>query len=209
VLKRLIDIVISAALLALLSPLLALIALAVLWDSGRPIFFSQIRVGRYFRKFRIYKFRSMHADSRGPAITAATDSRITRVGGLLRAAKLDELPQLWNVLLGDMSLVGPRPEIPRYVEAFRGRYTAILALRPGITDLASLQFRNEEQVLANAADPLLEYESVVLPAKLDLADEYVQRHCFALDLLILWRTLCVCLAPHTLPCPSNTTSHRY
>ncbi len=208
-LKRAFDIILAASVLALLSPLLALIALAVLWDSGRPIFFSQIRVGRRFQQFRIYKFRSMLSSNRGPAITAATDARITRVGRMLRTAKLDELPQLWNVMVGDMSLVGPRPEIPRYVEIFRGRYQTVLSVRPGITDLASLQFRDEEQVLAQAADPLGEYESVVLPAKLNLAEEYVQRQCFALDLSILWRTLCVCLAPHQLRWPSNTTSHRY
>jgi lipopolysaccharide/colanic/teichoic acid biosynthesis glycosyltransferase len=209
VLKRTIDIAVAAILLLLLCPLFALIAAAVLWDSGRPVFFSQVRVGRYFRRFRIYKFRSMRADPAGLAITSAADSRITRVGRLLRASKLDELPQLWNVLAGDMSLVGPRPEIPQYVHAFRRRYGAILSVRPGITDLASLQYRDEERTLAQAADPLQEYEAVVLPAKLDLAEQYLNRRSLALDFSILWRTLRVCFVPHILRWPSNTTSHRY
>jgi lipopolysaccharide/colanic/teichoic acid biosynthesis glycosyltransferase len=208
-LKRAIDIAVAAVLLVLLSPVFVAIAFAIWWDSGKPVLFSQVRVGRRFRSFRIYKFRSMRAASAGPAITAATDARITRVGRLLRTTKLDELPQLWNVLKGDMSLVGPRPEIPRYVEQFRPRYEAILSVRPGITDLASLEFRDEEQVLARASDPLLEYAGVVLPAKLDLAEQYVQRRSFALDFSILWRTLCVCIAPQLLRWPSNTTSHRY
>ena len=156
------------------------------------MFYSQIRVGRRFRPFRLYKFRSMYSSRRGPSITAATDSRITRAGRVLRATKLDELPQLWNVLLGDMSLVGPRPEVPEYVEAFRQRYREILEVRPGITDLASLRFQNEEQVLAAASDPLQEYRTVVLPAKLDLADEYLRRRSLSLDLSILWRTFQAC-----------------
>lgn len=149
----------------------------------------------------------MRVTSGGAAITASADPRITRVGRLLRATKLDELPQLWNVLRGDMSLVGPRPEIPRYVEAFRERYQRILDLRPGITDLASIQFRHEERVLAMAADPLRAYEESVLPAKLDLADEYLDRRCFLLDISILWRTVCVCFLS-TPQCPSNSTLHK-
>ncbi len=172
--------------------MLAVIALAEVLDSGTPVFYSQIRVGRRFRPFRLYKFRSMYSGRRGPSITAATDSRITRAGRVLRATKLDELPQLWNVLLGDMSLVGPRPEVPEYVEAFRQRYREILEVRPGITDLASLRFQNEEQVLAAASDPLQEYRTVVLPAKLDLADEYLRRRSLSLDLSILWRTFQAC-----------------
>jgi lipopolysaccharide/colanic/teichoic acid biosynthesis glycosyltransferase len=195
-LKRTIDIAAAAFLLIVLCPLFALIAWLLFLDSGTPIFFSQIRVGRDFRWFWIYKFRSMDRNNCGQAITAAMDPRVTKVGKVLRATKLDELPQLWNVLRGNMSLVGPRPEIPRYVEKFRQRYNNILRLRPGMTDLASLQFSNEERLLSLAPDPLQEYEKVVLPAKLDLADEYVRRHCLSLDISILWRTLCVCFAPH-------------
>ncbi|HEY4363718.1 MAG TPA: sugar transferase [Bryobacteraceae bacterium] len=204
-LKRTIDIAVAATLLVLLAPLLVLIAIAVLLDSGWPVFFSQIRVGRHFREFRIYKFRSMRATPGGPAITASSDPRITRIGHVLRATKLDELPQLGNVLRGDMSLVGPRPEIPRYVEAFRHRYSHILDVRPGVTDLASIHFRNEEQVLAGASDALRAYEETVLPAKLDLADEYIHRHNLLLDFSILWRTFRVCFTSTELPCPSNST----
>ena len=195
-LKRTIDIAVAATLLLVFAPLFALIAVAVILDSGWPALFSQIRVGRRFRPFHIYKFRSMLASLSGAAITAGSDPRITRVGRLLRATKLDELPQLWNVLRGDMSLVGPRPEIPPYVEAFRRRYERILELRPGITDLASIRFRDEEQVLALASDPLRAYEEDVLPAKLDLADEYFERRSLWLDVSILCRTLRVCFGSH-------------
>jgi lipopolysaccharide/colanic/teichoic acid biosynthesis glycosyltransferase len=204
VLKRCIDFAIAAALLVLLAPLFVLIALAVLFDSGLPIFFSQIRVGRHFRLFRIHKFRSMRPSTGGLVITTAGDVRITRVGKLLRATKLDELPQLWNVLIGDMSLVGPRPEIPRYVDAFRARYEKILDLRPGITDLASVRFHDEERLLAGSADPLGAYERIILPAKLDLADEYLRRSSLVLDFSILVRTLAVCFTPLVIRCSSHT-----
>jgi lipopolysaccharide/colanic/teichoic acid biosynthesis glycosyltransferase len=125
----------------------------------------------------------------GPAITVAGDARITRVGKLLRATKLDELPQFWNVLIGDMSLVGPRPEAPEYVDMFHGRYQRILKVRPGITDIASIRFRDEEKLLARGAEPLREYVQSVLPLKLDLADEYIRTRSLRLDFLILFKTL--------------------
>ena len=188
-LKRALDIAVSAAALIALSPLLAALSFAVLIGSGRPIFFSQVRAGRGFRPFRLWKFRSMRTGIAGPAITISGDRRVTRVGTFLRATKLDELPQLWNVLRGDMSLVGPRPELPEYVDMFRGRYRSILALRPGITDLASLSYRDEEALLARAGDPLREYVRVILPRKLDLADEYVATRSLALDLRVLMLTV--------------------
>jgi len=191
--KRVFDIVWSAVGLALLWPLMVLVAAAVLAESGRPVLFAQTRVGRGFRRFRLYKFRSMRNGAAGQPITAADDGRITRVGRVLRATKLDELPQLWNVLKGDMSLVGPRPELPEYVERFRKRYARILRVRPGITDLASIRFRDEEAVLARSSDPLREYVERVLPIKLDLAEEYVRRRSLWLDLLILAQTLLVIL----------------
>ncbi len=187
-LKRVIDIALSVTALAALAPLLTFIAIGVLVDSGWPVLFGQARVGRGFRRFRIYKFRTMRAGQQGPAITAAGDGRVTRVGRILRAAKLDELPQFWNVLKGDMSLVGPRPEIPEYVERFRDRYERILTVRPGITDLASVRFRNEEEYLARSQDPSRAYEEEVLPAKLDLAEEYLRRRSLRLDVAILLRT---------------------
>jgi lipopolysaccharide/colanic/teichoic acid biosynthesis glycosyltransferase len=122
-------------------------------------------------------------------ITVSGDQRITQFGKFLRAAKLDELPQFWNVLKGDMSLVGPRPELPQYVQMCEGRYRHILSVRPGMSDLASIRFRNEEQLLAASAAPLAEYTRTVLPAKLDLAEEYIRNRSFLLDAGILFETL--------------------
>ena len=194
-LKRLFDIVVSAGALLLLLPFIAILALAILIDSGPPVFFTQDRVGRHFRCFRLWKFRTMSSGAAGPPITLAGDARITRAGRFLRASKLDELPQLWNVLRGDMSLVGPRPELPRYVEMFRERYLPLLEFRPGLTDTASIRYRDEERVLAAAADPLAEYASRVLPDKIALAEEYARTRSFALDLGILLRTMWAIVAP--------------
>ena len=191
--KRLFDIVISAAVLLLGLPLLLGIAVLVWADSGRPVLFSQERVGRAFRRFRIWKFRSMRTNAEGPAITVSGDHRLTRVGAFLRAAKLDELPQFWNVLAGDMSLVGPRPEVPVYVELYRLQYARILQVRPGITGLGSIAYRHEEKLLALAAEPERYYREVVLPNKMRLAADYVERQSFAQDLRILFRTVAVVL----------------
>jgi lipopolysaccharide/colanic/teichoic acid biosynthesis glycosyltransferase len=192
-LKRSLDVVGSALALLLLSPILIAAAFAVWLDSGTPILFRQTRVGLGFRQFDILKFRTMRVQMSGPSITVAGDARITRVGKLLRATKLDELPQFWNVLMGDMSLVGPRPEVPKYVDMFQERYQRILKVRPGITDIASIRFRDEEKLLAKGADPLREYVQNVLPLKLDLADEYVSTRSLRLDCLILFKTLLVIL----------------
>jgi lipopolysaccharide/colanic/teichoic acid biosynthesis glycosyltransferase len=200
-LKRLFDVVVSASALLLLSPLLAAVALAVAIDSGRPVCFTQERVGRRFRRFRMWKFRTMSAGVAGPPITLAGDPRITRAGRFPRASKLDELPQLWNVLRGDMSLVGPRPELPRYVEMFRERYVPLLELRPGMTDTASIRYRDEERVLAAAADPLAEYAERVLPNKIALAEEYVRTRSFTRDLGILLRTLRAIASPRSSRAP--------
>jgi lipopolysaccharide/colanic/teichoic acid biosynthesis glycosyltransferase len=191
--RRSIDIAISGVLVAVIAPLLAAIAVAVVLDTGFPIFYSQERVGRGFRNFRIWKFRSMARDSSGPRITVRGDSRVTRVGKFLRTTKLDELPQLWNVFVGDMSLVGPRPEVLEYVEMYRERYLRILAVRPGITDLASVRFRDEETVLAERSDLADYYTRHVLPAKLDLADEYLRKRSLFFDISILLRTCGVLL----------------
>lgn len=185
--------VLSAAALLLATPVFAAIALLVWADSGRPILFSQERVGRNFHRFRIWKFRSMRPHPDGPSITVTGDSRVTRAGRLLRATKLDELPQLWNVLIGDMSLVGPRPELPRYVELYRAQYARVLTARPGITDPGSIAYRHEERLLSSADDPERFYCEVVLPRKLQLAAEYLDRQSFALDIRILFRTLAVML----------------
>lgn len=192
-LKRAIDIAGSGLALLAGLPFLMVIAIAVAMDSGLPALYRQRRVGRGFREFQLLKFRSMAASSRGLRITVANDNRVTRVGRFLRSTKLDELPQFWNVLCGDMSLVGPRPELPEYVEMFRSRYEHILSVRPGITDLASIRFRDEEEILGRSADPLREYAESVLPVKLDLADEYLHKRSFWLDLVILAKTLRVTL----------------
>lgn len=188
-LKRCIDIVVSAFALLLLSPVLIITGFAVWLDSGSPVLFRHRRVGLGFRQFDILKFRTMRVQVDGPAVTVAGDSRITRVGKFLRATKIDELPQLWNVLVGEMSLVGPRPEVPEYVNIYRDRYQRILRVRPGITDIASIRFRNEEKLLAKGADPLGDYVQSVLPLKLDLADEYIRTRSLRLDCLILFQTL--------------------
>jgi lipopolysaccharide/colanic/teichoic acid biosynthesis glycosyltransferase len=193
--KRLFDILVSALALILASPILLLAALAVKLSSPGPIFFRQKRVGRNFQPFWIYKFRTMIVDApqRGPQITAGEDPRITRVGRLLRKTKLDELPQLWNVLRGDMSFVGPRPEVPRYVEMFADDYMEILTVRPGITDPASLKFRHESDILGRAADPEAEYVQRILPEKIALAKQYIARSSLGYDVRLLcetfWRVL--------------------
>jgi lipopolysaccharide/colanic/teichoic acid biosynthesis glycosyltransferase len=159
-------------------------------DSRGPVFFRQERIGQGGRVFLIYKFRTMVADapSRGGQLTAPKDARITRVGRLLRKTKVDEIPQLLNVLKGEMALVGPRPEVRRYVDLFGRDYEEILAVRPGITDLASLKYADESAVLARAADPELEYVTRVLPDKIALAKEYVRRSSLAFDLSLILRT---------------------
>jgi lipopolysaccharide/colanic/teichoic acid biosynthesis glycosyltransferase len=189
--KRAFDVTVSAIGLAALAPVLLVAAVAVWLDSPGGIFFRQERVGRDFQPFRIYKFRTMFAtrSSQGAAITPAGDRRITRVGRFLRAAKIDELPQLLNVIKGEMSLVGPRPEVRSFVELFEHDYREILTVRPGITDLASLKYRDESGLLAAAADPHHEYVARILPDKIRLAKEYVACASLLFDLRVIVRTL--------------------
>jgi lipopolysaccharide/colanic/teichoic acid biosynthesis glycosyltransferase len=186
--KRFFDIVFSIALLGVTSPVLAAIALAVYLNSGRPIFFSQVRVGRNLRHFKLWKFRTMKLDHDGPRLTVKGDARVTRVGRFLRATKLDELPQFFNVLAGDMTIVGPRPEVPEYVALYEERFRGILAERPGITDVASLRFRNEEETLSQSEDPIRKYCEELLPAKLDLAEGYLRTRNLKSDLGIIVQT---------------------
>lgn len=188
--RRLLDVVAAAAGLALLSPLFLAIAAAIKLDSPGPVFYRARRVGRYGQEFRLYKFRSMVADAdrRGPGITAAGDRRVTRVGRFLRRTKLDELPQLINVLKGEMSLVGPRPEDPRYVALYTPEQRRVLEARPGITSAASLAFRHEEQLLSGP-DWEQVYRTQVMPAKLALDLDYLDRRTLASDLALIWRTI--------------------
>lgn len=187
-LNRIFDFLCSLVGLLALAPFLALIALAIKLDDGGSVLYSQERVGRNFRLFRLHKFRTMIAGAdRHGLLTAPGDSRLTRVGVVMRRYKLDELPQLFNVLKGDMQLVGARPEVERYVQVFRPQYAIILQDRPGITDPATLAYRHEEQILS--ADRLeQQYVTEVLPAKLALSLEYQQRRRFLSDLTILFQT---------------------
>lgn len=189
--KRAFDAVASGLGLVVLSPLLALAALAVAIDSGRPVIFSHERVGRDGRPFRIYKFRSMEEVSGSvPLITAAIDARISRVGAKLRATKVDELPQLWNVFRGDMSLVGPRPEVPKYVALWPAEdREVILSVRPGLTDPATKKYRREERLLASQSNPETYYREVVLPDKVRMYREYVENRSGMTDLRLLAGTL--------------------
>jgi len=189
--KRFLDILLSSTGLLLLSPLFVGIALLIKLDSKGTVFFRQERIGQGLRPFRIYKFRTMVPDAAraGALITAGKDPRITRIGRILRKTKIDELPQLINVLRGEMSFVGPRPEVRQYVDLFKRDYEEILSVRPGITDLASLKYRDEQSELGLAADPEQEYIRRVLPDKIALAKEYVHRSSFAFDVALIARTL--------------------
>jgi len=197
--KRMIDITLAALGLAVLSPLLAVVAAAVWFADGRPIIFAQERFGRGFRRFRIFKFRTMVVGATENGLATGEDARVTRIGRFLRASKLDELPQLLNVLRGDMSLVGPRPELPRYVEFYRAEYRAILRVRPGMTDLASLLYRNEAQQLAESPDPEAEYVGTILPDKIRLGLGYVRRASLGLDLWLMAMTVRCLLIPKRIP----------
>jgi lipopolysaccharide/colanic/teichoic acid biosynthesis glycosyltransferase len=189
--KRIFDLLCCLIALAALLPLLLILAIAVKLSSRGPIIFAQERVGRGGRRFRLYKFRTMVADAaeRGPAITRGGDARVTGVGKLLRRFKLDELPQLWNVVKGDMSIVGPRPEVPKYVAMFPNEYEQVLTVRPGITDLATLEYRDEEAILNQAQDAEKFYVETVLPAKLKLNLEYLDKRSFCFDLRLVLLTL--------------------
>ncbi|HZR15739.1 MAG TPA: sugar transferase [Verrucomicrobiae bacterium] len=189
--KRAFDILASALGLLLVLPLGAVIGLLIKLADRGPIFFGQIRIGRFGKPFRIWKFRSMvvDADRKGLGITGEDDPRITRIGRFLRKTKLDELPQLWNVLVGEMSLVGPRPEVARYVERYTSEQRQILQYRPGITDLASLLFRNEEALLRGAEDVEQFYLRYCLPKKIELNQQYGQRATVLTDAWIILQTL--------------------
>jgi lipopolysaccharide/colanic/teichoic acid biosynthesis glycosyltransferase len=190
--KRIFDFASSLfGLLILLLPL-TLIALLIKADSAGPVFFRQVRVGLKGKQFRIYKFRTMRSDAEkmGLQITVGRDPRITRIGTFLRKYKVDELPQLINVLLGEMSLVGPRPEVPRYVECYsESERRLVLSVRPGITDLASIEFRNENALLEGVDNPDEVYRTRILPSKMRFYLRYVETQSLWLDFKILIRTL--------------------
>lgn len=184
------DIVAAGCGIILFSPLMLLAGLAVKAGSRGALIFAHKRIGRSFSPFYVYKFRTMApgADKFGTSITFRGDVRITLAGRWLRKTKLDELPQLFNVLAGDMSLVGPRPEVERYVQLFKADYTEILCVRPGITDYAAIEFRDEEDVLAKYKDPEKAYCDEILPAKIRLYRKYLREISFLTDLKILYST---------------------
>lgn len=189
--KRAMDIVLSACALAVLWPLLLLIALAIWIDEPGPVFYRQVRVGRNGKTFRIFKFRSMvmDADKKGLAITVGRDSRITRVGAVLRKTKLDELAQLLNVFLGQMSFVGPRPEVPKYVELYTPYQRQVLLVRPGITDYASIAYRNENDLLAGAPNPEAMYIERIMPDKIELNMKYLREISPLADIRLILKTI--------------------
>jgi lipopolysaccharide/colanic/teichoic acid biosynthesis glycosyltransferase len=189
--KRLFDVSAASAGLGILAPVLLVLAACVKLSDGGPVFFAQERMGRNFKKFRLFKFRTMvvGAEKIGHAVTKGGDPRITKIGAFLRHYKLDELPQLFNVLKGDMSIVGPRPEVEKYVRAFEDEYTEILTIRPGITDYATLLYRNEEEILNRFEDAHAGYLAEVLPAKIALYRQYLKDMSFVTDLRIIFMTL--------------------
>lgn len=189
VLKRLFDLACSVIGLVVLAPILVLVSLFVWLGDRGPVFFRQERVGRGGRLFRIHKFRTMRVASSGSQVTSANDDRITPLGKVLRKTKIDELPQLIDVALGDMSLVGPRPEVPRYVELWGEEARAeILSIRPGITDPAAIAYRNEQDELAAAEDPETHYTQVILPRKVAMYRDYVRNRSFVGDLKVILGT---------------------
>ena len=194
--KRIVDISLGVFGLIGLAPVFLTIAGLVYLTTGRPVLFRQRRVGWRGSEFILYKFRTMagRTGSEHGSFEPGSMSRITPIGKFLRKAKLDELPQLWNVLKGDMSLVGPRPEVREWVDAFPERWQLVHTVRPGITDPASIQFRSEEQILASSADPVKTYRDQILPAKLALYEKYVENHSVWGDIKILIQTIRI------LPC---------
>jgi lipopolysaccharide/colanic/teichoic acid biosynthesis glycosyltransferase len=189
--KRVFDVIMSAVGLIILSPFFLIISIMIKLDSPGPVLFKQVRVGRYERNFKILKFRTMvtDAEKKGAQITVGRDSRITRVGHFLRKSKLDELPQLINVFIGDMSLVGPRPEVPKYTQYYTKVQKRIFELRPGITDYSSIKYRDENEILALSNDPEKTYIEEIMVDKLKLNLEYLENKSLLTDIKIIFNTI--------------------
>ena len=192
------DSCLSAFALLLLSPFLLVIAAGIFLETGSPIFFSQSRVGRNGQCFRLLKFRSMRDGTSGPPLTVGGDRRITHVGHFLRKYKLDELPQLWNIVCAEMSIVGPRPEVPEFVDLCKPVWKSVLRVRPGITDPASIAFHQEEKLLAKSSDPIRYYRETILPAKLAMNIAYLQERSLRLDFQVVLRTVLCAVFPGKL-----------
>jgi lipopolysaccharide/colanic/teichoic acid biosynthesis glycosyltransferase len=195
VVKRIFDFICSTLGLIILSPILIAIAIKIKMGSDGPVFFKQIRVGEKNKEFEILKFRTMVIDAEklGRQITVGNDNRITKIGGFLRKYKLDELPQLINVFKGNMSLVGPRPEVPRYVKLYNEKQRKVLDVKPGITDLASIRYRDENDLLGEAENPDDFYINTIMPDKLALNLEYIHKNNVFFDIYIILKTIIKCL----------------
>lgn len=200
-LKRGIDILVAGVMLIVCMPLLVLCAILVKVDSRGPFLFRQLRMGRGFRTFRLIKLRTMNEGEEGSVITLGFDARVTRIGRWLRRWKLDEIPQLWNVLRGEMSLVGPRPVIPELAREFASDYHILLRVRPGLTDPATLQYCHEAEILSRVDDPLRYFKTVVTPDKLRISSDYLRRSTTASDLAVLLKTALAVLSPAPPPDP--------
>ncbi len=189
--KRMFDFVCAGTGLLVLSPLFIVISFLIKFDSSGSVIFKQVRVGQLGELFTIYKFRTMVSGSekKGAQVTTRDDPRITRAGNFLRKYKLDELPQLLNVFLGEMSLVGPRPEVPRYVEAFKDDYKKILSVKPGITDFASLEYRNENDLLKVSNNPEEVYIRQIMPEKIVFYHRYLKEQSLLTDLNLIFKTI--------------------
>lgn len=191
ILKRLFDIVVSFIGLLILSPIFLIIAIVIKLNSKGPVFFRQVRVGKDGKEFRIFKFRTMvvDAEKKGMQITVDGDSRITKPGHFLRKSKMDELPQLINVLIGDMSFVGPRPEVPKYVAMYDENQISILKIRPGITDIASIEYRDENSLLGKSEDPEETYINEIMPRKIELNVKYIKKMSVIYDIGLIFKTI--------------------
>lgn len=189
--KRIFDLLVSVIMSVILLPLLMVLALGVKFSSKGPVFYMQERIGKNLQPFRIFKFRTMFvdADKKGLLTVGGRDPRVTSFGYFLRKYKLDELPQLFNVVFGEMSLVGPRPEVKRYVDMYSKEQLKVLEVKPGITDYASIEYSNENEILGKAADPEKMYIDEIMPAKLKLNLKYVKEQSFLVDLKIIFSTI--------------------
>ena len=195
IVKRIFDFLVSLIGIIILSPIFVIVSIAIKLDSRGEVLFLQKRVGRYGKEFNIYKFRTMVTDAEkiGKQITVGKDSRITSVGAFLRKFKIDELPQLFNVLKGDMSLVGPRPEVPKYVALYNEEQRHVLDVRPGITDMASLRYKDENDILGKVDNPEEYYINIIMRDKLNLNLEYIEKSNLFFDIYLIIKTIIKCL----------------
>lgn len=189
--KRIFDFFAALFGIIVLSPILIIVSIAIAITSRGGVFFKQIRVGKNGKLFKILKFRTMvsNAEAKGMQITVGDDKRITKIGKVLRKTKIDELPQLFNVLIGNMSFVGPRPEVPKYVELYSEEQRKVLTVKPGITDLASIEYKDENDLLQSDENPEQKYIQEIMPAKLALNMQYIEKRGFFYDIGLIMRTL--------------------